>query len=272
MSRVKLTINSNKSVDDLSSMVERNDSSNGQAALQDLRRMFQSMIASPGNKTLTVELDRFAVGSVTCNGVAPADTVTINGKLKTAVASSPGANQFACGTLASLVVQDITYTAVPRGAQGNNISIEYVGGGTAGSEVVTVTDSAIVIEIEDGVSTATQVKAAFDAESDATDLASATITGTAGDAQDVEAEANLAGGVGNNITTAQSLLAALQADSDVTDDLSLDISANQINLEAKEPGPAGNAITTVSSNGSRLPVSGATLSGGQDPDIVVYAI
>lgn len=85
---------------------------------------------------------------------------------------------------ASLVVQDITYTAVLRGTAGNSISITYTSGGTAGSEVVTVSGNDISIQIEDGVSTATQVKAAFDAESDATDLASAAITGTAGNAQD----------------------------------------------------------------------------------------
>jgi hypothetical protein len=95
---------------------------------------------------------------------------------------------------ASLEVQDITYTALLRGVAGNDITIQYADTATAGSETVTVTDNAILIGIESGVSTATQVKAAFDAESDATDLASAAITGTAGTAQVTAAAASLASG------------------------------------------------------------------------------
>lgn len=97
---------------------------------------------------------------------------------------------------ASLIVQDITYEAVNGGSEGNDISIQYTDTATAGAETVTVTGNAIVIGIESGVSTATQVKAAFDAEADATALASATISGTAGDAQVTAAETNLAGGSG----------------------------------------------------------------------------
>lgn len=101
---------------------------------------------------------------------------------------------FTLRSQASLVVQDITYTSVAYTTAANDITIEYVAGGTAGSEVVTVNGNAISIEIEDGVSTATQVKAAFDAEPAAVALATAAITGTAGDAQVAAAEANLAGG------------------------------------------------------------------------------
>jgi len=94
--------------------------------------------------------------------------------------------------LATLVVQDITYASLLASSpKGDVLSIEYLAGGTAGAEVVTVTDGKISIQIEDGVSTATEVKAAFDAESEATDLATATITGTAGDPQDAAVETNL---------------------------------------------------------------------------------
>lgn len=98
------------------------------------------------------------------------------------------------GLQASLVVQDITYEAVDPGSQGNDITIEYVDDGTAGAETVDVTDTAIVVHIESGVSTATQVKAAIDGEPAALALVSATISGTAGDAQVTAAETPLAGG------------------------------------------------------------------------------
>lgn len=98
--------------------------------------------------------------------------------------------------IASLVEQDLTFTAVARGTSGNDITIEYTDGATAGAEVVTVVGNAISIQIDDGVSTATQIKAAFDAESDATDLASCTISGTGSNAQDIIDPTNLEDGRG----------------------------------------------------------------------------
>ncbi len=95
---------------------------------------------------------------------------------------------------AEIVIQDLTYTAATPGFDGNDISIEYIGGGTAGSEVVTVDGSFIQIKIQSGVSTATQVKTAFDLVSDATDLASVAISGTGGTAQVIAAEEFLSGG------------------------------------------------------------------------------
>lgn len=96
---------------------------------------------------------------------------------------------------ATLVVQDITYDAVTAGYDGNLVSITYTGGGTAGAEVVTVTGNAISIQIQSGVSTATEVKAAFDGSAPAVALATATISGTAGTAQVTAAQAFLTGGI-----------------------------------------------------------------------------
>lgn len=58
------------------------------------------------------------------------------------------------------VIQDVRYTAKNKGVAGNNISIEYVGGAVAGSEVVTVNSEAITVQIESGVSTAEQIRSA----------------------------------------------------------------------------------------------------------------
>lgn len=95
---------------------------------------------------------------------------------------------------ASVVIQDLTYTADTAGAAGNNITIEYVGGGTAGSETVSVAGSVIEVTIEDGVSTATQVKAAIDGEAPAAALVDVTVSGTGSNAQDVQGPTALAGG------------------------------------------------------------------------------
>ena len=75
---------------------------------------------------------------------------------------------------ASLVKGDLTFTAVAAGSDGNDISIEFLNTGTAGSEVVTVTgtgtDKKISVSMQGGTSTATQLKAALDASDDAADL------------------------------------------------------------------------------------------------------
>lgn len=84
---------------------------------------------------------------------------------------------------ASRVIQDITYTALVRGLAGNSITVAYTAGGTAGAEVVTVTGTAISVQIQTGVSTATQVRAAVLASVPAVALITPVITGTAGTAQ-----------------------------------------------------------------------------------------
>lgn len=70
--------------------------------------------------------------------------------------------------LAAVTIQDLIYTAKASG--GEAITIAYTTGGTAGSEVVTVVGNAISVQIESGVSTATQVKAAIDGDVDAAAL------------------------------------------------------------------------------------------------------
>lgn len=99
----------------------------------------------------------------------------------------------------SLVIDDLTYTSVQSNYLANDISIAYIGGAVAGSEVVTVTANNIVIQIEDGVSTATQVKAAFDASAPAVALASVAITGTGSNPQDIVTNQWLEGGFDTSV-------------------------------------------------------------------------
>jgi len=98
------------------------------------------------------------------------------------------------GEYGKLVEQDLTYDAVGIGASGNKISMVYTGGATAGSEVVVVNGNDISIQVESGVSTAGQVKTAYDAVSAATDLATCTVSGTGSTAQTTATLALLTGG------------------------------------------------------------------------------
>lgn len=97
--------------------------------------------------------------------------------------------------LASLLAQDLTYTAlVGTGSGGNEVSIEYLAGATAGAEVVTVVGNKIEVQIEDGVSTASQIEAAINGSAAALLLVTVALTGS-DVAQVIANEANLAGGL-----------------------------------------------------------------------------
>ncbi len=104
---------------------------------------------------------------------------------------------------ASLILQDLTYTADATGTGGNSITIQYTDTATAGMETVNVTVNAIVVGIESGVSTATQVKAAVDGSVAASALVSVAISGTASDPQVTVAATNLTGGITSNFSTAR---------------------------------------------------------------------
>ncbi len=99
------------------------------------------------------------------------------------------------GVKASVTIQDLFYEAdLPGEDPGNLITIEYTGGAIAGSEVVSNIGPAITVQIEDGVSTATQVKAALDAYGVFVTNANVTITGTASDPQTIQGPTSFSGG------------------------------------------------------------------------------
>lgn len=98
------------------------------------------------------------------------------------------------GSVASLVLQDITYVSAGTLYSPSGITIAYITGGTAGSEVVTVTGPAISVQIQSGVSTATQVLAALNASVAALALITPSISGTAGHAQVAVDATSLSGG------------------------------------------------------------------------------
>lgn len=115
---------------------------------------------------------------------------------------APTAKTFDSGVAASLVVQDLTYTADVRGTAGNSITIQYIGDGTAGAETVDVTVNAIVVHMDPTAvtgSTATQIKTAVDASVPASALISVAVTGVGENVQAVAASTPLAGGVASEV-------------------------------------------------------------------------
>lgn len=114
---------------------------------------------------------------------------------------TPAAQNFLSGVAASKVIQDLTYTSPTRGTGGNSVTVAYTGGGTAGSEVVSVVGNAISIQIQSGVSTATQIRTAFNAVGAATALATCTVSGTGSNAQTTVSAQSLTGGVNSAVNT-----------------------------------------------------------------------
>jgi len=102
------------------------------------------------------------------------------------------------GETAEAIVQDLTYKAKRyQGISGNEITVAYTTGATAGAEVVTVTGPALSVQIEDSVSTADQVKAAICADAAAIKLINVSVSGTGSNAQSSVSATNLSGGLGS---------------------------------------------------------------------------
>lgn len=96
---------------------------------------------------------------------------------------------------ATLTKAEMTFTAIAPGADGNDISIEFLDTASAGEEVVTVTGAKISVAMDSTTSTATQIKAALDASEQATALITTTIaSGQGSTAQTAFAEDNLEDG------------------------------------------------------------------------------
>lgn len=116
---------------------------------------------------------------------------------------------------ATLVVQDLTYTAETFGSAGNSITIAYTTGGTAGAEVVSVVGTAISVQIQTAVSTATQIRTAVLASAPATALVSVTVSGTGSNAQTAPTGPTpLAGGLDNTIPTG-TVISAISAEAPI---------------------------------------------------------
>lgn len=117
-------------------------------------------------------------------------------------------------TEAALTVNgDLTFTALSTGWDGNDITVTLADTVSAGAETCTVDGDDITINIEGGVSTATQVKAAFDAAAAAVALATcAIVSGQDSETQAAAAEANLSGGDGLTVGTFDGVIGVQSTD------------------------------------------------------------
>lgn len=130
------------------------------------------------------------------------------------------------GVQSSLVFQDLTLTFNAAG-DNNSYTLEYTPGATAGSEVVSILGQAITVQIESGVSTATQVKAALDATMGFNTTVTVTISGVASNPQVTDGPDNFA----NGINPGQVLAAYLDGDVEITGSLTFGgaLSIGQLN-------------------------------------------
>lgn len=107
---------------------------------------------------------------------------------------------FADGVAGTAVLADLTYTDKIRQTT-SPVTIAYTSGGTAGSEVVTVTGNAISIKIASGTSTATQVRTAYNLVTAATNLATCAVTGTGSNTQVTTSAVGITGGTDSGVST-----------------------------------------------------------------------
>jgi len=98
------------------------------------------------------------------------------------------------GAQSVLIMQDLTYTFNANG-DNNSYSFQYIPGGTAGSELVTILGNAITVQIDTGVSTATQVKAAIDATLGLNASVTVTVSGVGSNPQVTGGPNSFTGGV-----------------------------------------------------------------------------
>lgn len=118
---------------------------------------------------------------------------------------------------ATLTTQGVTATALPGWAgNGNSINLAFTAGATAGSEVVTVTGTAISVQVATGVSTVTQVVAALTGSVLATRLAS--FSGSAVSTVATASALSLSGGVAGSGLSRTSKLTLDKANQIVVND------------------------------------------------------
>jgi len=137
------------------------------------------------------------------------------------------------GVKASVTIQDLFLEAQVADSGFNSIAVEYVSDVLAGNETASFFSPNIVVHIESGVSTATQVKAAIDADFTVNSSVNTTITGVAANAQITQTPTNFAGG----ISSGRKQAAYLDGDVEITGALSFSgaLSIGKLNAYSSEP-------------------------------------
>lgn len=164
-------------------------------------------------------------------------------------------------------IQDILFTSKLEGTLGNATSIEYVGGGTAGAEVASLIVDKIQVQIEDGVSTADQIRFAIGSNPSTLALVDGVSTGTGLEPQSVQLETFLTGGTdsigeaGNEVVSVLGNLIQIRLESGV--------STAQNVFDAVFGSPSALALVTPSISGTPAttqtsPVAATNLTNGSD--------
>lgn len=216
----------------------------------------------------------------TSGGTAGSEIVSVIGNAVTVQIQSgvSTANQIITAVHASSPAMALLATvAVASGHSGSTAQVTQsatflAGGanaiGAAGSEVVTVVGNAITVQMQGGVSTATQIRAAILASSPAVALITPTISGTGGNAQTTTpgSATPLAGGANSIGVSAPSV--SVTSNAIEVFFLSGVHTATQIKSALDGSGPAAALIsTTILGNASdpqQAPVSATFLSGGKN--------
>lgn len=163
------------------------------------------------------------------------------------------------GVASSIVIQDLTLTFNNPG-DNNNIDIEYVNDGTAGAETANFSEPNIVVHIQSGVSTATQIKAALDANIIIFANITTTISGVGANPQVTQGPTNFAGGIEPGTKSAARFI----GDVDITGALSFSgaLSIGQLTSFAPVTMTSGGGVVSIDTLITQLTVpASATITG-----------
>lgn len=135
------------------------------------------------------------INSGNFNGLSISPNITENRGNAVGISVNMGNITNYAGVKSSLVVQDITYQYKSAGPFGDTVSVQYTDTVLAGNEVASLVGTAVTVQIESGVSTATQVMTALSNNIGIAGNLNFSITGTASNPQVTYATTNLSGGV-----------------------------------------------------------------------------
>jgi hypothetical protein len=134
---------------------------------------------------------------VDCNALVSVTQVVPDSEQYSSYAPTVSLVGGAAAVESSVAIQDLTFASITQDSSKNGKLITYTTGATAGSEVVAVVNGNVTVQIEDGVSTAAQIKTAVDLETDFTDDYTCTVSGLGTTAQITVNGSILSGGLGN---------------------------------------------------------------------------
>lgn len=153
------------------------------------------------------------------------------------------------GVQSTLTIQDLTFVFNAPG-DNNGFTVEYVDDGTAGAETLSVLGQAVTVHMQSGVSTATNIKDAFDATPNVFTAITTTVTGVGSNPQTTTGPHNFIDGE----NPGRALAAWLDGDVEITGSLAFGgaLSIGKLNAYAAQAlsdgGGAPNLVHLLISN------------------------